>query len=81
MSRLQSVLVLIAATLAVIVFGRIAWDLFAMPVTGAIAAVPALVQSVPGWVWWTAFGALWWLPRAFGKRACWTGRCRTSTQT
>lgn len=73
MTRLQSAFVLVLGVLAVAVFGRIAWGVFA-PVVGA---APAFVQTVPGWVWWTVLGSLWWLPWAFGKHGCGGSSCST----
>ena len=70
MTRLQSVLVLTLFTLVVIVFGRLMWEI-ASPYLLVLSDAAA---SVPGWVWWTVFGSLWWLPFAFGKRG-WMGCC------
>lgn len=79
MTRLQSTLLFVLAALALLVAGRMAWDgvLSMAAAAGTVAAaLPGLARSVPGWAWWTAFSAVWWLPCALG-RSRW--RCGSST--
>ncbi len=56
MSDLQKFLVLLLVVLTVAVFGRFAWEMIAVPITAALAAVPSVLGALPGWLWWVAFG-------------------------
>lgn len=75
MTQIQGTLLLLFVTLATVLLGRIAWGVLAPVATATAAAIPALVSSVPAWVWWTALGVA--MSLRYG-RGCGQHRCGRS---
>ena len=74
MTRLQFALVLILGLVTTLVFAPLTWGVLAPVVRQVAVDATSFARSVPAWVWWTAFGSIWWMPWAFGKRG-WMGMC------
>lgn len=73
MTRLQTALLLTLLALASVMAVQASWEMVVPPLASAWHTLPALVGSVPGWVWWTVLGSVWWLPwavRGCGRSAC-----------